>query len=131
MFSMTVLSNKVSYKGFDTKSSLLLLPVCVFSSTQVMLLFSAEEMGGLENATSNLGFLWVRRKHTCLLIQGLSGNNGLSTYNFFPFTCIYFFFMLISEFEFEAFLAPLDSKLQGLKSVTIPFIFWAKNTGRG
>lgn len=57
-----------------------------------MLLFTAEERGGLENAaTSNLGFLWVRRRPLDKQAGMLSGNNGLSTYNFFPFTWIFFF----------------------------------------
>lgn len=76
---ITVFSNKVSYKGFD-KSSLLLLPVFVFSSTHVML----KRWEGLKMLLLlNLGFLWLRRKYNCLLIQGLSGNNGFSPYNFF------------------------------------------------
>lgn len=68
-----------------------------------MLLFTAEERGGLENAaTSNLGFLWVRRRPLDKQAGMLSGNNGLSTYNFF-LLLEFFFFMLISEFEYEAF----------------------------
>lgn len=81
----TVLSNKVSYKRLDTKSSLCCSCLFVCSVALRWCCFSElKRWEGLKMLLFlNLGFLWVRIKYTCLLIQGLSGNNGFSPYNFF------------------------------------------------
>lgn len=58
-----------------------------------MLLFSAEEMEGLENAAPSEFRFSMGEEKTCLFIPGLSSNNGLSPYHFF----------LLLEFNFFPF----------------------------
>lgn len=89
----TVLSNKVSYKGFDTQSSLCCSCLSVCSVALRWCCSSVlKRWKGLKMLLLNLGFLWVKRKYTCF-IPGLSSNNELSTYGFF----------LLLEFNFFPF----------------------------
>lgn len=125
--SLTVLSNKVRYKRFDTKSSLCCSCLFVCSAAFGWCCFSVlKRWKGLKMLLLlNLGFLWVKNKYTCLFIPGLSSNNGLSWYDFFFLLEFNFFHV---DFRILDFLAPLGSKLQAL-SFTIHFVLGQKMLG--